>query len=142
MLRGISKEWRKRKRRSLWKGALLTAALLLGLALLARPALMLFLQTGAMGTETDGMDMRFGKITATYTVDSRGILKKINMVFDASMKMEFPIEDGAAFSMDVAYAYDMTMTVNATGKSVKITFPDFSGYQEIPMTSVGTTPAA
>ena len=53
VLRGISKEWRKRKRRSLWKGALLTAALLLGLALLARPALMLFLQTGAMGTETD-----------------------------------------------------------------------------------------
>ena len=98
--------------------------------------------TRAMGTETEGMDMHFGKITATYTVDSRGILKKIDMVFDASMKMEFPIEDGAAFSMDVAYAYDMTMTVNATGKSVKITFPDFSGYQEIPMTSVGTTPAA
>ena len=53
VLRGISKEWRKRKRRALWKGTLLAAALLLGLALLARPALMLFLQTGAMGTETD-----------------------------------------------------------------------------------------
>ena len=36
--------------------------------------------TGAMGTETAGMDMHFGKITATYTVDSRGILKKIDMV--------------------------------------------------------------
>ena len=98
--------------------------------------------TGAMGTETEGMDMHFGKITATYTVDSRGILKKIKMVFDASMKMELPMEDGMSLSTDVAYAYDMTMTVNDTGKSVKITFPDFSGYQEIPMTSVGTTPAA
>ena len=53
VLRGISKEWRKRKRRALWKGTMLAAALLLGLALMARPALMLFLQTGAMGTETD-----------------------------------------------------------------------------------------
>ena len=72
-----------------------------------------------------------GKITATYTVDSKGILKKIAMVFDATMKMEIPMEGGAAISMDVAYAYDMTMTVKATGKDVNVTFPDFSGYQEI-----------
>ena len=97
--------------------------------------------TGAMGTETDGMDMRFGKITATYTVDSRGILKKINMVFDASMKMELPMEGSEAFSMDVAYAYDMTMTVNATGKSVKVTFPDFSGYQEMDPSQMAGTAA-
>lgn len=98
--------------------------------------------TGAMDTGTDGMDMRFGKITATYTVDGRGILKKTHMIFDASMKMELPMEDGTVLSLDTAYAYDMTMTVNATGRSVKITFPDFSGYQEIPATSAGTTPAA
>ena len=97
---------------------------------------------GMMGTETSGMDMHFGKITATYTVDSKGILKKIAMVFDATMKMEIPMEGGAAISMDVAYAYDMTMTVNATGKRVKITFPDFSGYQETPAASVGSAPAA
>ena len=97
--------------------------------------------TGAMGTETAGMDMHFGKITATYTVDSRGILKKIDMVFDASMKMELPMEGSEAFSMDVAYAYDMTMTVNATGKSVKVTFPDFSGYQEMDPSQMAGTAA-
>ena len=84
-----------------------------------------------MGSETTGMNMRLGKMTATYTVDSKGNLKKINMVFTASMKMDLPMEDGQTLSMAVDYDYDMTMTVNATGKSVKITFPDFSGYQEI-----------
>ena len=84
-----------------------------------------------MGSETTGMNMRLGKMTATYTVDSKGNLKKVNMVFTASMKMDLPMEDGQTLSMAVDYDYDMTMTVNATGKSVKITFPDFSGYQEI-----------
>ena len=87
--------------------------------------------SGMMGSETTGMNMHLGKMTATYTVDSKGNLKKINMVFTASVKMDLPMEDGQTLSMAVDYDYDMTMTVNATGKSVKITFPDFSGYQEI-----------
>lgn len=97
---------------------------------------------GLLGSESAGLDMRFGKMTATYTVDSMGNMKKIDMVFSASMKMDMPMEGGQTVSMSAEYDYDMTMTVNATGKAVKITFPDFSGYQEIPMTSVGTTPAA
>ena len=28
-------------------------------------------------------------------------------------------------------AYDMDMTVNATGDSVRITFPDFSSFEEV-----------
>lgn len=87
--------------------------------------------TDAMKTETSGADIHFGKITAVYTVDSRGILKKINMFFDASTKMKLPMESGTILTTDVTYSYDMTMTVNATGKAVKITFPDFSGYLEI-----------
>ena len=79
----------------------------------------------------DGMDMRLGKMTATYTVDSKGNMKKVDMTFTASMKMDVPAEDGQVYSMDVDYDYDMTMTVNATGKSVKVTFPDFSDFQEI-----------
>ena len=84
-----------------------------------------------MGNETAGMNMRFGKMTAAYTVDSKGNLKKINMVFTASVKMDLPMEDGQTLSMAVDYDYDMTMTVNATGKAVKVTFPDFSDYLEI-----------
>ena len=86
---------------------------------------------GLMGGKSAGLDMRFGKMTATYTVDSKGNMKKVDMVFSASMKMDMPMEDGQAVSMSAEYDYDMTMTVNATGNAVKITFPDFSGYQEM-----------
>ena len=87
--------------------------------------------TDTMRTEAFGADMLFGKITAVYTVDSRGILKKISMCFDASTKMELPMESGTILTADVTYSYDMTTTVNATGKDVKIIFPDFSGYQDM-----------
>ena len=86
---------------------------------------------GLFGSESAGLDMRFGKMTATYTVDSMGNMKKIDMVFSASMKMDMPMEGGQTVSMSAEYDYDMTMTVNATGKAVKITFPDFSGYLEM-----------
>ena len=86
---------------------------------------------GLLGSESAGLDMRFGKMTATYTVDSKGNMKKVAMTFTASMKMDMPLEDGLAVSMSAEYDYDMTMTVNATGKAVKITFPDFSDYLEM-----------
>ncbi len=86
---------------------------------------------GMMGDESAGLDMHFGKITATYTVDSKGAMKKVAMAFTASMKMDMPLEDSQAISVTADYDYDMVMTVNATGKAVKVTFPDFSGYQEI-----------
>ena len=41
-----------------------------------------------MGMETDGMDMRFSKITTAYTVYNKGILKKTGMAFAASVKMD------------------------------------------------------
>lgn len=86
---------------------------------------------GLLGSESAGLDMRFGKMTATYTVDSKGNMQKVAMTFTASMKMDMPLEDGLAVSMSAEYDYDMTMTVNATGKAVKITFPDFSDYLEM-----------
>ena len=33
-------------------------------------------------------------------------------------------------------AYDMDMTVNATGDDVKITFPDFSDFQEMDLSEM------
>ena len=53
------------------------------------------------------------------------------MTFTASVKMDVPMEDGQSYSMAADYDYDMTMTVNATGKNVKVTFPNFSDFQEI-----------
>ena len=53
VLRGISQEWKRQKRRSWRRGILLGMALLLTLVLLARPLLTAYLKTGAMGMETD-----------------------------------------------------------------------------------------
>ena len=86
---------------------------------------------GMMGQDVGSMDMRLGKMTATYTVDSKGNMKKVDMTFTASVKMDVPMEDGQSYSMAADYDYDMTMTVNATGKNVKVTFPNFSDFQEI-----------
>ena len=96
---------------------------------------------GMLGDETDGLDMHFGKMTATYTVDSKGNMKKVAMNFTASMKIDMPLEDGQAISMSADYDYDMLMTVNATGKAVKITFPDFSGDEEIDPSQMGEAAA-
>lgn len=86
---------------------------------------------GMLGQDTANMSMDIGEITASYTVGSNGRLKSIAMVFSDSLKMDLPMEDGQTLSMDVTYDYDMTMKVNATGSSVKITYPDFSKFQEV-----------
>lgn len=72
--------------------------------------------------------LSFDDITAVYTVDRSGDLKDIQMTF--SMEMTVPAEEGAA-PMVMTMDYDMTMTVNATGDSVRITFPNFSNFEEV-----------
>ncbi len=91
------------------------------------------LMDGVLGLtgETAGMNMDLGDITASYTVGSDGKLKSVDMVFAADMKMELPLEDGTTASMSIHYDYDMTMKINAMGSDVKITYPDFSKFQEM-----------
>lgn len=72
--------------------------------------------------------LSFDDITAVYTVDRSGDLKDIQMTF--AMEMTVPAEEGAA-PMVMTMDYDMTMTVNATGDSVRITFPNFSNFEEV-----------
>ena len=83
---------------------------------------------GEAGTEAS---MDISEIKAVYTVDRSGNLKKMTMVFSASMTMDMPLEDGSVVSMDLIYDYDLTMTIKATGSRVKITWPDFSDFQEV-----------
>ena len=79
VLQGISREWKRQKRRSWRRGILLGFALLLALALLARPLLTAYLKTGAMGMETDlagdllcGYNRLTGEaFAATYQWDGR-----------------------------------------------------------------------
>lgn len=90
----------------------------------------------AVEEDTASVALDIGKITADYTVGSNGKLKSVAMVFSASMKMDIPTEDGQTVTTNVAYDYNMTMKVNAMGSSVKITYPDFSKFQEVDPTQV------
>ena len=81
----------------------------------------------------------FGDITAVYTVDRSGDLKDIQMTY--SIEMTVPAEEGGT-PMVMTAAYDMSMTVNATGDSVRITFPDFSSFEEVPVPEITPEPAA
>ena len=92
---------------------------------------------GLMGSGTAGIDtsaveaifsgLEFSDITAAYTVGSDGQLRDMQMEFSMTM-------DGDAMGMpgeSMEMAFDMTVTVNAIGDSVRITFPDFSGFEEV-----------
>lgn len=80
--------------------------------------------------EDAAMDMELSDITVVYTLDRSGAVKSMHMTFDMKMDLSMDIE-GETFAMDAAYAIDMDLTVKATGKDVKISFPNFSGYQEM-----------
>lgn len=81
--------------------------------------------------------MEIGEITAVYTVDANGQMKAVSMAFSVSMEMNVPMDDGTVSAVSAKMAYDMDMTVNATGSDVKITFPDFSDFQEVDLAALG-----
>ena len=70
--------------------------------------------------------MNFSDITAVYTVGSDGQVRDMRMQFSVTMGTT-PGAPNESLKMD----YDMTVTVNATGDSVRITFPDFSDFEEV-----------
>lgn len=75
--------------------------------------------------------MNLGDITMTTTVSSAGLPTAINMQYSATISIT---ADGVTGSMKCDY--DTAMKINAIGSSVKITFPDFTGYTEVDMSSV------
>lgn len=81
--------------------------------------------------------MEIGEITAVYTVDANGQMKAVSMAFSVSMEMNVPMDDGTVSAVSAKMAYDTDMTVNATGSDVKITFPDFSDFQEVDLAALG-----
>lgn len=82
-------------------------------------------------TGTDTADLSIDSMTLTYVLDRTGTLKTMRMAFDADMTMIFREEDGTFASIDVRYDYSIDLDVKATGKSVKLTYPDFSDFTEI-----------
>lgn len=68
--------------------------------------------------------------TITYTVDKDGTLK--SAAADLTLKAGVKASDGKdSLTADVSVDLDMTMEVKAMGKAVKISFPDFSGFEDL-----------
>lgn len=86
----------------------------------------------AVPAEELAMDMTFtlGDSAITYTVDKTGTLKSAGA--DLTLKAGVDASDGKdTLKVGVDLDMDMTMEVKAMGKDVKISFPDFSDFQEL-----------
>lgn len=76
------------------------------------------------------MEMSMDAGAITYTVGSDGKLK--NAAIDIAMTASMDASEGAdTLSVSLALDMDMTMEIKAMGGDVKISFPDFSGFEEI-----------
>ena len=78
------------------------------------------------------MDMSFtlDGSTITYTVDKDGALK--SAAVDLTLKADLGASDGQdSLAVSVSMDMDTTMDVKALGKDVKISFPDFSDFEEL-----------
>lgn len=72
----------------------------------------------------------FENIQLIYTFDANGQLKTINLNFSFSMEA-VSYEGGEPVHMCLGAQYDISITYTAWNEDVKISFPDFSCYQEI-----------
>lgn len=86
---------------------------------------------GAMDTGVDmDLKMSLDGSAITYTVDKDGVLK--NAALKMTLKADMDASDGKdTMTMSFTVDMDMKMDIKAAGKDVKITFPDFSGFEKI-----------
>lgn len=88
---------------------------------------------GVLEAEADldmKMSLSLDGSTITYTVDKDGTLK--SAAADLTLKAGVKASDGKdSLTADVSVDLDMTMEVKAMGKAVKISFPDFSGFEDL-----------
>lgn len=86
----------------------------------------------ALGTAGMDMDMDFSLDggTITYTVGQDGALK--SAAIDMTVKAAVDASDGTeTVSLQLSMDMDMTMDIKSMGKGVKISFPDFSDFEEL-----------
>ena len=69
-----------------------------------------------------------------YTV-TNGQLKDCTASMDMDMTMNIDAGEGTSASLKMNCTADVALTINATGDSVKITYPDFSKFEEVDMTA-------
>ena len=88
---------------------------------------------GVLEAEADlDMEMSFSLdgSTITYTVGKDGTLK--NAAADLALKAGVKASDGKdSLTANVSVNLDMTMEIQAMGKNVKISYPDFSDFEDV-----------
>ena len=88
---------------------------------------------GVLGAEADlDMEMSFSLdgSTLTYTVGSDGALKRA--AADLTLKAGVKASDGKdSLTANVSADLDMTMEIQAMGRDVNISFPDFSDFEDL-----------
>ena len=100
---------------------------------------------GALAMTQDlGLDMSLDitDCTYTYTVGSSGQLKNTSGAVKMTMAMNMDAGDKGALAMTCDYDIALTMKVNATGKAVKVSYPDLSKFQEIAPDAIPTLPVS
>ena len=75
----------------------------------------------------------FSDVTVVYTMDRNGELSNMSMTF--SMEMAVPVGEGIE-PASMSVSYDMDVAINALGDAVRITFPDFSNFEEVTVPEV------
>lgn len=83
--------------------------------------------------EEVGLDMalELKDCTYTYTVSSGGRLKDCTAVVDAALTMNLDGGEEGTMAVNLGIKMDMSMDINAMGKNVRITYPDFSGFVDL-----------
>ena len=95
------------------------------------------------GEELDSAALDFSEMTVRYVIDRSGKVKEMQLVFSFAAGTQFPDEQtGGMTTMELIYDYDMTMKVNATGSKVKVSYPSFSGFEEVDPNALVTEPVA
>ena len=100
----------------------------------------LVLNTDAELAGVNQMDISMDGSSFTYTVISSGALKKAAANINVTVGMDMDMQ-GVKAALEMAMKMDMDMDVKATGKDVKITFPDFSGFEKAPSATPAPIPA-
>ena len=83
------------------------------------------------------VDVQFSldNTSITYTADQNGKLKDASIVMSLKAGAKADVDAGTgesgAVDVQVSADLDMNMDIKATGKDVKITFPDFSGFEPL-----------
>ena len=96
------------------------------------------IEDGSVGLDLD-MDLK--DCTYTYTINQKGQLTNCKAVLAMDMKMNIDAGTDGAMALTASMKADVNMKINAMGSDIKITYPDFSKFQDIAATLPSVLPA-